>query len=309
MRVALALGIALLLTGCEDFWEYDNFQADFHYHYDFQPGGRIEVDNPGNGGVEIEGWDQNAVDVRGTKFAATERSLEDTRIDIHHGSDAIVVRTVPAPFHHAWARYTIRVPRQTTIERVSTVNGQILVRNVDSGSNVEPAHLKTVNGTVEAEDFRGAVDAQTVNGHIELRDVGGAVTMRAVNGRIEAERINGSCEAHTVNGPVTIELDHPNAIRVSTTNGAVSLTLNAKPANEIRAQTANGSITLVLPPDSNAHLHADTSHAPITTEFDVYEHVHGSFHNQNHLDGILGGGGPEIQLSTWNGRISVLKTL
>lgn len=309
MRLALALATALLLTGCEDLWEYDDFQADFHYQYDFQAGGRIEVDNPSNGAVEIEGWDRSVVDISGTKFASTEHALEDTRIDVHQTPSEIAVRTIPAPFHHAWARYTIRIPRKTAIERVNTVNGPILVRNLDAGASVLPAHLKTVNGSIEAENVRSPVDAQTVNGHIELRDITGAATMHAVNGHIEAERMDGPCQAHTVNGPVTIQMDRPNEIKVNTTNGAVSLTLNAKPTNEIRAQTANGSITLVLPADSNADLRADTSHAPITTEFDLYERIHGPFHANNHVDGRIGNGGPAIQLSTWNGRISVLKSL
>lgn len=311
MRLALVLATALLLTGCDDLWEYDDYQADFHYHYDFQPGGRIEVDNPNNGSVEIEGWDRNSVDVSGTKFASRESSLEALRIDIHNSPDSIVIRTMPPPFHRAWARYTIRVPRKTVVERVSTINGNILVRNLDAAPEAETAHLKTTNGSIEAENVQSTIEAQTVNGHIELRDIGGAVTMRGWNGRLEAERINGACEARTTNGPITIRLDGPASapIKVNTTNGSVDLTLRGKLGNSIRADAVNGSITLRLPPDSGAHLHASTVHAPITSEFDLYEHFQGRTRGNNQFDGILGNGGPEVQLTTLNGRISVLKTL
>jgi hypothetical protein len=313
MRLAFALATVLLLTGCDDLWEYDDYQADFHYHYDFQPGGRIEVDNPNNGSVEIEGWDRNSVDVSGVKGASRESSLEALRIDIHNSPGSIVIRTMPPPLHRAWARYTIRVPRKTAVDRVSTINGHILVRNLEAVEQTETtAHLKTTNGSIEAENVHSAIEAQTVNGHIELRDIGGAVTMRGWNGRLEAERIDGACEARTTNGPITIRLDGPASapIKVNTTNGSVDLTIRGKPENSIRADAVNGSITLRLPSDSSAHLRASTVHAPITTEFDLYEHFQGRSRGSNQVDGILGGGGgPEIQLSTWNGRISVLKTL
>lgn len=311
MRLALALAATLLLTGCDEVWEYDDYQADFHYHYDFQPGGRIEVDNPNNGEVEIEGWDRNWVDISGVKFASRESSLEALRIDIHHSADSIVIRTMPPPFHHAWARYTIRVPRKTTVERVTTVNGNILIRNVDAGTQTGTAHLKTVNGSIEAESVQGAIDAQTVNGRVELSDIGGAVTMHGWNGRLEASRIDGACEARSANGPITILMDRPatGPIRVNTTNGTVDVTLRGKPGDSIRAEAVNGSITLRLPSDTSAHLRASTVHAPITSDFDVYEHFQGRTHGSNQVDGTLGNGGPDIQLSTWNGRISVLKTL
>ena len=311
MRLALVLATALLFTGCDDLWEYDDYQADFHYHYDFQPGGRIEVDNPNNGSVEIEGWDRNTVDVSGMKFASRESSLEALRIDVHNSPGSIVIRTMPPPFHRAWARYTIRVPRKTAVERVSTVNGHILLRNLDAIEQAQTAHLKTVNGSIEANDVHSAIEAQTVNGHIELRDIGGAVTMRGWNGRLEAERIDGACEARSVNGSITIQLDQAanGPIKVNTTNGRVDLTLRGKPEDSIRAQAVNGSITLRLPSETNAHLRASTVHAPITSDFDVYEHFPGRMHGNNSVDGKLGSGGPEIELSTWNGRISVLKTL
>lgn len=308
MRLALAIATALLLSGCyiDDF----DYQADFHYHYDFQPGGRLEIDNP-NGSVEIEGWDRSTVDISGVKFAPSEHLLDALHIDIRHSPDSISIRTIQPSFHRGGARYTVRVPRQTVLDRVSTANGPILVRNLDSGQRAETMHLRTANGAIEAENIHATVDAQTSNGRIELTDIGGGATMRTWNGRIEATRIGGACEAHTSNGPVTISLDHPgdSPVKVTTSNGSIDLTFREKPRDSIRVEASNGSITLRLPEDTGAHLRADTVHAPITTDFDVYEHLRGNPRSNNHLDGTLGSGGPEIQLSTWNGHISVLKTL
>ena len=309
MRLALALATALLLTGCDELLEQADYQANFHYHYDLNPGGRIEIDNM-NGSVEIQGWEGKGVEVSGVKFASSERVLEALRIDVRNSPDSISIRTIHPPFHRSWANYRIRVPRQTTIERVNSINGAIEVRNLDSGPLQRTAHLKTVNGSIDAENFLGSVDAETVNGRIELRDIGGAATMRGLNGRIEAERIAGACEAHSVNGPITILLERAgDSLKASTMNGGIDLTFREKPKDAIRASTTNGSITLRMPGDAAAHLRADTAHAPISTDFELYEHLHESTGWRNHVNGIIGNGGPEIELSTTNGRISVMKTL
>lgn len=309
MRMALALATALLLTGCDEFFEPADYQANFHYHYDLNPGGRIEVDNT-NGSVEIQGWDGKGVEISGVKFASSQHLLEALHIDIHNSPDSIAIRTIYPPFHRSWANYRIRVPRQTIIERVNSTNGAIEVRNLDRGSPMRAAHLKTVNGSIDAENFLGSVDAETTNGHIELRDISGTATMHGLNGRIDAERIAGACEARSVNGPITILLEHAgDSLKASTTNGAIDLTFREKPRDAVRASTTNGSITLRMPGDSAAHLRAETAHAPISTDFDLYEHLHESTGGHNHVNGVIGNGGPEIELSTSNGRISVLKTL
>ncbi len=306
MKLPLLLVTALLLAGC-DAGEWDDFQVDFHYQYDVQPGGRLEIDNA-NGSVEIEGWDRNSVEISGVKFASSRRSLDAVHIDIRNDRDSIAIRTSRPSFQRGGARYRIRVPRGIAIDRVNTTNGPILLRNLEGYMQ---AHLRTVNGSIEAENIHGGLDAQTVNGRIELRDIDGGVTLRTSNGRIDAERIHGACEAHTTNGAITIMLDQSadSPLKATTTNAPIELTFRERPSDAIRAETTNGSITLRLPGDSGAHLRADSRHAPITTDFEVSEHFDGTFHAHNHVDGVLGQGGPEIQLATSNGHIKIFRSL
>src|SRR5207249_442335 len=69
---------ALLLAGCEDWVEAgsaDRYKEDFHFSYPLSANGRVEVESF-NGSVEISGWDQNTIDISGTKYANTpERDL------------------------------------------------------------------------------------------------------------------------------------------------------------------------------------------------------------------------------------------
>jgi Putative adhesin len=278
---------ALLLAGC-DFDDFNSFQADFHYHYDLQPGGRLDIDNA-NGSVEIVGWDRHEVEITGVKYASRQSLLDEVRIDIRNAPDSIAIHT-SRPSYPGWnagARYTIRVPRQTIIDRVSTSNAPIMIRNLGSADSLRTLTLRTSNGLIRAENVAAVIDAQTSNGWVDLDQIDGGATVRTSNGR------------------VTVRLNHlkDSPLRVVTSNGSVDLTVRNQPEDAIRAETSNGSITLHLPADAGAQLRADTSNSSISTDFDVLQR----FQDHGRLDGRLGNGGPEVELSTRNGHISVLK--
>jgi DUF4097 and DUF4098 domain-containing protein YvlB len=75
--------------------------------------------------------------------------------------------------------------------------------------------------------------------------------------------------------------------------------------SELVASTSNGGITVRLPATTNASVTAHTSgHDRIQNDFDVT--VHGQI-ARSRLDGIIGSGGPRIDLRTSNGNIRLLK--
>jgi hypothetical protein len=284
---------ALVLAGC-DFDDFNSFQADFHYHYDLRPGGRLDIDNA-NGSVEIVGWDRHEVEITGVKYASRQSLLDEVRIDIRNAPDSISIHT-SRPSYPGWilslkigARYTIHVPRQTVIDRVSTSNGPIMIRDIGSPDSLRTLTLRTSNSLIRAENVAGVIDAQTSNGGVDLDQIDGGATVRTSNGR------------------VTVRLNHlkDSPLRVVTSNGSVDLTVRNQPEDAIRAETSNAGITLHLPADAGAQLRADTSNSSISTDFDVLQH----FQDHGRLDGRLGNGGPEVELSTRNGHISVLKNL
>ena len=293
MRLTLALAAALLLTGCEP-GDFDAFEAHFENRYDLQPGARLNVENL-NGSVEIIGWDRNEIEITGVRFASSQQLLDEMRIDIQHTANAVYIRTVTPSgrFGNMGARYTIHVPRMTVVDRIRASNGSILLRDIlmhgiEGGSRIQTANLRTSNASIRAENIQGAIDAQTSNGPVELNEVSGAVSVRTSNGRI------------------TIQMDRAGAapLRATTSNGRIDITLRSELKDDIRAETSNGSITLHLPAGTDAHLIADTSNAQISTDFDIRDRERA----EKHVDGTLGKGGPEIELTTRNGPISVLKT-
>jgi hypothetical protein len=93
-KSVLALVPALaLLAGCEfdDVGGFGRYHEDFHYAYPLKTGGRLAVESF-NGSIEVSPWDQDNIDISGTKFARTPEEAADIRIDIDHTSDAVSIR-------------------------------------------------------------------------------------------------------------------------------------------------------------------------------------------------------------------------
>jgi DUF4097 and DUF4098 domain-containing protein YvlB len=299
-----ALGAGLLcLTACDftDLGEMDRFNRDFHYSYPLGANGKLSVETF-NGSVEVSGWDQNTVDISGTKYGPTQRAADDLKVNIDNSRDAVSIRVLrPSERrNNQGARFVIKVPRSALLDRITTSNGAI---RTTGGSG--PVRFRTSNGPIHVAGLRGSLDAQTSNGAVELLDVDGDVVAHTSNGHIRAERLNGTLEATTSNSGVHAELirsDRP--IRVETSNGPVELTLPDGFSRDVRVNTNNNSITLHLPVVLNARVLARTSNSSISTDFDV--RMQGEF-SKNHMDATIGSGGALLDLSTSNGSIRLMR--
>src|SRR5689334_5271737 len=99
MRAILLLPAAaaglLVLAGCdfEDLGGLERYHEDFHYSHPLKSGGRVSVEGF-NGSIDISSWDQNTVDISGTKYARSADETAAMRIDIDHTPDMVSVHAV-----------------------------------------------------------------------------------------------------------------------------------------------------------------------------------------------------------------------
>jgi DUF4097 and DUF4098 domain-containing protein YvlB len=265
------LGFSFLLGGCdlEDFESSDRFQTEFHFTYPLKDGGSLSVENF-NGSVEITGWNQNTVEISGSKYASTEQLRDSIKIDINHSDSSISIRAVhPFESHgNMGARFVVKVPRKTELDRITSSNG-----------------------------------------HIEVHDVAGRVSLKTSNGRINAVAIGGALDAATSNGHITVEqaAGGKSSIHLRTSNGPIDVRTDQPLQSELHASTSNGSITLRLPASTAARIRASTSNSAIDSDFDV---TSSGRIDKHHLEGTLNnarGDAPLIDLSTSNGHIRVTK--
>src|SRR5208283_2828333 len=123
-----SLSAALLsLTSCiVGVGDWERFNKDFHYSYPLKPGGRLDVETF-NGSVDISGWDQDTVDISGTKYGPSQEEADDLKVNVDAGADGIAVR-VPRPSerrNNQGARLVIKIPRGVRLDRITTSNGSI----------------------------------------------------------------------------------------------------------------------------------------------------------------------------------------
>jgi Putative adhesin len=143
------------------------------------------------------------------------------------------------------------------------------------------------------------------NGGIRVTHGSGPAHLQTSNGSIHVIGFDGSLDAQSSNGSITAELTHATGpIRTETSNGSIALTLPADFRDDVRAHSSNGGITVHLPHDMNARISARTSNAKITSDFDL--RMQGEL-GRNHLDGVMGSGGPLVELSTSNGSIHLAR--
>jgi DUF4097 and DUF4098 domain-containing protein YvlB len=301
---AVCVGLVLMLAGCED-WDIggitDRYREDFHFSYPLSSGGTLQVENS-NGSVEIDGWDQNTVEISGTKYANSEERMKEVKIDVSPSANSVRIRTI-APLDRRGnygARYVIHVPRRADLQSIVTSNGAIHVDSVQG-----QARIKTTNGGIRAIGLQGSLDAQTSNGSMEISNVTGDTSLRTSNGGIRADVKKGSFEATTSNGSITARLVEPdsNPVRLESSNGHIDLTMDA--AREVHADTSNSSILVRMPSSAGAQVRAHTSNSSISCDFDVS--VHGGMLSKHRLEGTIGTGGPLLDLVTSNGSIKILR--
>ena len=126
---------------------------------------------------------------------------------------------------------------------------------------------------------------------------------RTVNGEVMADALSGDAEGHTVNG--SVRLSTTGTARANTVNGSLDLTMGRTDwPDGAKFATVNGGITLHVPSFLNAHLKASVLNGSIETDFPIA--VSGTV-SRRRLEGTIGSGGQELELSTVNGSIK-LKT-
>ncbi|MEO8051909.1 MAG: DUF4097 family beta strand repeat-containing protein [Acidobacteriota bacterium] len=142
------------------------------------------------------------------------------------------------------------------------------------------------------------LELKTLNGSIQVEDTSGEMTIDAMNGRIMIAGASGPVVAHSMNGRIKASLTQVSAAKASSFS------------------SMNGDIEVTLPADLKARLKMKSDHGEIFTDFDVKVDTSTASpapatddrgKNDRTMYGTINGGGPEMQFTTYNGRIVIRK--
>jgi hypothetical protein len=219
-----------------------------------------------NGGVQVQGWNQDTYSVTSCKFASNEdggaqRILAQMTLSVKNGE----VSTNGPSDDGDWTVYLlIRAPKASTID-LDTANGPLSLYSVD-----------------------GKLTAHATNGPITLRDFSGDADVRAANGPISISGSSGNVRIHTENGPISINLK-------GTTWNGTGLTADAQ----------NGPLTLSVPSDYKSSFSVESrNYSPMSCHASICDNARKTWDDNNRR--IEFGGAPAmIRLSTVNGPVSI----
>lgn len=124
---------------------------------------------------------------------------------------------------------------------------------------------------------------------------------RTVNGDVEASGLRSDVTAVTVNGDVDVTTT--GFAEAKTVNGSIDASMGSADLREgVSFSTVNGSITLDLPDDIDADLDASWLNGGF--ESDIPLLLEGRMSRRS-ARGVLGDGGPRLELETVNGSIRI----
>jgi uncharacterized lipoprotein YajG len=179
-------------------------------------------------------------------------------------------------------------------------------RALDISESNNTVTIKTsfpING-----DFNIQVPADT---SVTVKTLSGkAITIENISGEVEANNMNGQVIVTDVSGPVVAH----------SMNGKVTASLNrVLPGKDMSFTTFNGDVDVTLPADAKANLKMHADNGDIYTDFDVKLDAQSpivvtrpgkpkpKIKEDGMQSGTINGGGPEIQFTTFNGRILIHK--
>lgn len=202
------IGMALLLTAGSGFpamagdgdWCNQGWNNEDHYCevqvFEFDaPGGKLDIEPSSNGGVRVEGWNEDYVQVH-------------TRISVYGMSQS---------------------DAKELAQRIKTelINGRLRVDGPDSGSNwnSKKNHYSASFRVMIPE--RSDISVSTTNGGITLENLDGEIRFEATNGGVTLEDLAGDVKGRTTNGGMTVKLSGSSwdgeSMDVGTTNGGLTV--------------------------------------------------------------------------------------
>lgn len=180
--------------------------------------------------------------------------------------------------------------------------------SVEEQDNEVNIGIRAMNRTVDLiiqVPFNTSLKLKCLNdGDIKVERVSGEVDADDLNGSVKLLNISGAVVAHSLNEDVVVTLDQ------------------VMPGKSMSFSTMNGDVDVTMPADTKARVKLKSDNGEIYSDFDVRQETNpatpkvsethgkdGHFRVQfdKAMYGSINGGGPEMQFTTFNGKIYLRK--
>jgi len=186
------------------------------------------------------------------ELLATVRALQESV------TSELVARLRSVPINGASLRLTVNVPRGVIVEG-KTTKGDIDVANLRG-----PLTLSARRGRIYARNVRGAVSTRTDKGHQYLSSIRGSVNANAYEGDLRLRSVRGAhIFATLVHGQIIGHGLNAPLVRLTTTQGDVTVTATLKANGRLVVRTRRGKIDVRLVPPAGFRFRVETKHGSV----------------------------------------------
>ena len=258
-----------------------------------------------SGNIVVRTWEKNEINIRAVKSSRHKKDLKDLTIDITRTDSTIRIVTQHHPsfrLFRSWrasANYELLIPQRAQV-RVETVSGDSEFNDI--GGSVD---VKTVSGRINIVAAKDGVRCKTVSGDIFLESIVGDVKIKSISGEVAIKGILGSMEAETVSGDIRVDdFTLSEEIEAESISGDISISGALSPGGNYNLDSQSGKISVAVPADANFILETNTFSGEIQCAFGLM--LSGKI-DPKKLQGTVGVGGANLNLSTFSGDIQIDK--
>lgn len=263
---------------------------------DASPDGYVEIYNT-SGSIEVTGWEQDKVEVKGTLGDSVEELI------FERDGDEVMIR-VEVPNRH-WgdidADLYIKIPKNSSLE-VSAVSADIEVEDV-----LGEQSLESVSGDIETLGVANDVEAGSVSGDIEIKGDGGEgdFEMATVSGDIFIMNLSGSVDAESVSGDVDIAGGRFDDVYFESVNGDQNFAAALIDGGELSAESVNGSVDIEFTEPVSASFDIETFNGSIRNCFGPKPERTSKYSPGLELRFETGDGDSTVEIETLNGSVTI----
>ncbi|HEX7177088.1 MAG TPA: DUF4097 family beta strand repeat-containing protein [Pyrinomonadaceae bacterium] len=201
----------------------------------------------------------------------------------------------------------LNVPRGATVF-LKVQSGDIEV------SNVAEARIESASGDIDLTGISKGVDIDAFSGDISVADSRGSIRLRSLSGSVEATNLKPNDEkdeftVKSMSGDILLENVTHAKIEGETTSGNVRFDGALATGGGYKLQTTSGDLTMSLPAAASFRVNARIIlSGEIITDFVVKTAAPKDKPGPlNRLDGVVGTGDADINLSAFSGTVHLRK--
>lgn len=197
----------------------------------------------------------------------------------------------------------IDVPNNAAINLEARTAGAVI-------DSVKKASVKIVEGSIQFRNVSGGVSAVVSQGDVFLQSVGGAISVETTTGNIvgfdvSAGQVGDVMKARTNSGSISLQAVNHRQIEATSISGSVTYQGKFMAGGIYTFKTQNGSVRILVPTGASATFVASYGFGNFNAAMPIDIQTQNVTPGGKSLVGVIGGGGPVVNVTTTSGNIGI----